>query len=511
MDAAQLPARMIARKRTVLAISRFVIALILVITFAVPVAGTPSLQDTIVCPLKDGLTARMRSGPGPNYPLVDKLDAKSVAVNGRNQAATWVRIQWSGTVGWIETRQLNCNTSRPLTDILAVPSHIPPPSLPKKTTEEPPKYVAAARSASAAVGFQWATEYDVDRRGEDLRWFALAAPMPELCENACANDSACWAYTYAEPGIFTDWAFCWLKKTAPAAAAKAGYISGVKGKGGLEDEWDRQGEDLPSRGAGSEDECVQRCRDNARCWAATYDKNTHICWEKSAAPALTAKKDVVSYVKTLAPWDEKTEVTWSAVHTCSGDVLYREDLNWGSADGWSLESGWRIGQVQNQRKVLVGRELSWARYDQTKWGDAIFSAHVLLKGGGIHLNYRTAPGPARYYVGLTRGELYLKKEVNGQHPLLARAAIPNPINNWHQVQIAGKGGHIEVFLDGVRMLDYNDPSRCGPGASPSRRWKAAPPTWTMCRFARDRAGIPGSENERHAGLVSDPTAGRAGL
>ena len=32
------------------------------------------------------------------------------------------------------------------------------------------------------------------------------------------------------------------------------------------------------------------------------------------------------------------------------------------------------------------------------------------------------------------------------------------LNNWHQVVIAGSGGHLQVYVDGALQLDYTDPT-----------------------------------------------------
>jgi len=78
--------------------------------------------------------------------------------------------------------------------------------------------------AFAAVSLQPNT----DRPGGDYRGFALDAPQPELCRQACADDDACQAFTYAKPGIKGPRAMCFLKSSAVKAVANACCTSGAR-------------------------------------------------------------------------------------------------------------------------------------------------------------------------------------------------------------------------------------------------------------------------------------------
>jgi hypothetical protein len=71
-------------------------------------------------------------------------------------------------------------------------------------------------------------EYDTNRPGGDYRSFDLVEPRLELCENACAKDAQCKAYTYVKPGIQGPHARCWLKSSVPNSLANSCCISRVK-------------------------------------------------------------------------------------------------------------------------------------------------------------------------------------------------------------------------------------------------------------------------------------------
>ncbi|QSQ11001.1 PAN domain-containing protein [Myxococcus landrumensis] len=65
---------------------------------------------------------------------------------------------------------------------------------------------------------RFVNEPGIDRPGQDIRSFDLFVADPVLCEDACANENGCVAYTYVEPGHQGVNARCWLKSAVPATA-----------------------------------------------------------------------------------------------------------------------------------------------------------------------------------------------------------------------------------------------------------------------------------------------------
>lgn len=72
-------------------------------------------------------------------------------------------------------------------------------------------------------------EPDTNRPGGDYRSFEPAEARPELCQEACARDPECKAYTYVKPGVQGPGAVCWLKSAVPVASPSDCCVSGVKG------------------------------------------------------------------------------------------------------------------------------------------------------------------------------------------------------------------------------------------------------------------------------------------
>lgn len=83
--------------------------------------------------------------------------------------------------------------------------------------------VQAPLNPRAAPGM----EADTNRFGSDYRGFD--APSAQLCRTACANETACRAWTWVKPGIQGPSGKCWLKNAAAAPSANACCVSGLRG------------------------------------------------------------------------------------------------------------------------------------------------------------------------------------------------------------------------------------------------------------------------------------------
>lgn len=69
-----------------------------------------------------------------------------------------------------------------------------------------------------------------DRPGLDYRNFVMDSW--DLCQNQCANDQSCAAWTWVRPGIQGPRGRCWLKGSVPHPADNPDTVSGVKFKPG---------------------------------------------------------------------------------------------------------------------------------------------------------------------------------------------------------------------------------------------------------------------------------------
>jgi hypothetical protein len=87
---------------------------------------------------------------------------------------------------------------------------------------------ASGSRGSTIVRVGSSIEPGINRRGGDYHSFDLPAARPELCQEACARDSRCRAWTYVNPGVQGPAPRCWLKSTVPAATRETCCTSGVK-------------------------------------------------------------------------------------------------------------------------------------------------------------------------------------------------------------------------------------------------------------------------------------------
>lgn len=72
-------------------------------------------------------------------------------------------------------------------------------------------------------------EINYDRPGGDYFSFDLLAPRAILCQERCARDPRCRAWTYVKPGVQGRYARCWLKNTIPPGRFSTCCVSGTKG------------------------------------------------------------------------------------------------------------------------------------------------------------------------------------------------------------------------------------------------------------------------------------------
>jgi hypothetical protein len=84
----------------------------------------------------------------------------------------------------------------------------------------------------AAFGQTVSIEEGTDRMGGDYKSFELAGAQPALCQQACASDPACKAYSYVKPGVKSRRAVCFLKSSVPPPNASECCTSGARAAGG---------------------------------------------------------------------------------------------------------------------------------------------------------------------------------------------------------------------------------------------------------------------------------------
>jgi hypothetical protein len=175
--------------------------------------------------------------------------------------------------------------------------------------------------------------------------------------------------------------------------------------------------------------------------------------------AMTATAMAQPPVATAPAMAQPPVVTALAVSTpaTSGVILFQDDFQDGQPDGWQITTAWYVQQEGNVYYFSAsGQGGAWVPQGGN-WADYEFQAAVRVTTGGVVLNYRMT-GEGRYLLHFREDGLYLTKEYpKGSYTTLTQTAAPS-LNAWHQVAVAGYGGHLQVYVDRTLKLDYTDPS-----------------------------------------------------
>jgi photosystem II stability/assembly factor-like uncharacterized protein len=138
------------------------------------------------------------------------------------------------------------------------------------------------------------------------------------------------------------------------------------------------------------------------------------------------------------------------------ELLYSQNFDSGSAPEWQLEDGWQIAPSESGF-ALKGSGHVWARMTSGAWSDYFLRFRVRLDGdAALHANIRLV-GPARYFIGLNRHDLYLSKQTGLDTFFNNLAGGPALAAGWHVVEIAASGGKLAVQVDRQLALSYTDP------------------------------------------------------
>jgi hypothetical protein len=164
------------------------------------------------------------------------------------------------------------------------------------------------------------------------------------------------------------------------------------------------------------------------------------------------------------PSPTPTPTTAPTVARCALGVLYCEDFEDGLAQDWTFtdqygrptSSGWRLTS-EGGNHLIAGSEHNWAVLSDHSWEDYRVRFRLKLTRGVIHLNYRLAGG-GRYFFGFDQNGLSLNWQRGDtfSEGSVVWVEAPHALNDWHQVEIVGRGGHLQMYVDGRLELDHTD-------------------------------------------------------
>lgn len=138
-------------------------------------------------------------------------------------------------------------------------------------------------------------------------------------------------------------------------------------------------------------------------------------------------------------------------------VLFQDDFEGELSPTWELATGWQVVQ-DGENRVLAGEGHDWAYSGFSGAGDFRLQFNLKLIKGRIHLVYRLNE-TGRYFIGFEEGksDLYKQYWPDTFFNDLTRNSRPHHLNDWHQVEIAGKGGTLRFVVDGETEWEYADP------------------------------------------------------
>jgi len=152
----------------------------------------------------------------------------------------------------------------------------------------------------------------------------------------------------------------------------------------------------------------------------------------------------------------------SAVPISAGSVLLREDFQDGVADGWEGDGGWYT-LTTDDRVIWAAADDAWAWYGEgADWSNYALRLAFRTEEGGLAVSVGVG-AEGRYVVQIAPDGVFLLRDAPyGAFEPLASAAPVEP-GGWHLLAVGYYGGHLQVYVDRVLLIDQRDPNPLGPG------------------------------------------------
>jgi len=138
-------------------------------------------------------------------------------------------------------------------------------------------------------------------------------------------------------------------------------------------------------------------------------------------------------------------------------TLFEDDFESGLSK-WNLDSDWSI-LVEGSNQVLLGEGHAWSSaLGGESWGDYILTGRFKILDGAVHFNVRMGDLRGRYFIGVTPGGAYLRRESPWSVFSDDLAAYSGSISTytWHTIEIQMSLGHTTVYIDDILRLSRKD-------------------------------------------------------
>ena len=170
----------------------------------------------------------------------------------------------------------------------------------------------------------------------------------------------------------------------------------------------------------------------------------------------------VGETTTTAAWGEEMAPGVGALVEGSR-VLLREDFQDGDTAGWVVEAGWYLLENGERRMAAAGGE-AWAWF-QGGLGWSRYGARLVLMVNAGSLGVSVAVGEGgRYVVQFSEEGVHLLKDAPFGSTQALGSSQPVSLGEPHVLAVGSDGGHLQVYVDGVLLVDATDRSPL-PGGS----------------------------------------------
>ncbi len=165
---------------------------------------------------------------------------------------------------------------------------------------------------------------------------------------------------------------------------------------------------------------------------------------------------------TTAAWGEAVAPGSEAMLEGSR-VLLREDFQDGDTAGWQIDSGWYT-LANGERRMLGAGGEAWAWYEAGRdWSRYGVRLAFLAQEGTLGVSLAVG-AEGRYLVHFSPEGVYLLKDAPYGAFASLGSAQPAALGSAHVAAIGADGGHLQVYLDGVLLIDAIDPAPLAGGS-----------------------------------------------
>ena len=145
-------------------------------------------------------------------------------------------------------------------------------------------------------------------------------------------------------------------------------------------------------------------------------------------------------------------------------IVFQEDFEDGTADGWVLPPGWSVALDDDNRILCYSGFPEFAMYggcaypEVSGWINHTIEFKLKIIKGNLHIVFRRDP-PAQYWLGIPEGGgCYLAIGRDSWYEQLIFSKGIWELSKWYSVKIILNGANIQIYRDNILVIDHTDNS-----------------------------------------------------